>query len=573
MLGQVDLMRERAEPGGHDRAGAAGRVLGRAGEVGRRLVALAGAGRGGAAVEAIENAALAARLGRDLPRFLRTIVSPDAARQQVRSRLENRGRNFLDVVDRAVYGYRRSPYRRLLEHAGCEPGDLRAMVAREGVEGALGRLAEAGVYVTFDELKGRRPAVRGSARFDFSGGDFDNPLWGHHLVSYTSGSGGRPSRVVRPLASIEEGASSFGLALEAHGARHPRSLFWIGGTVTWQLIYLKLGISIDAWFYPTDSLPLPLRAYHRYVSYLASRGGRALPIPESCDLQAPERIARWLTEHARADAPILVNTRGSSAVRIAGTARAMGRSLEGVTFQFRSEPFTAARRRVIVESGARAMPDYASVELAYMAYGCAAGTAPDDIHLCVDRYALVERERPLQPNGVTVRSMLFTTLSDTTPKIAINAELGDSARVERRDCGCLLGEMGLTTHLSEIRSFEKLSSEGTSFARGDIVTILDEVLPARFGGTPLDYQIVEEETADGATLLVLRIDPRVGPVDEDAVRAALLQEMGRGSLVDQYQASLVERARSIVIRRLAPITTSAGKVLPFHLTRAVGVER
>ena len=130
-----------------------------------------------------------------------------------------------------------------------------------------------------------------------------------------------------------------------------------------------------------------------------------------------------------------------------------------------------------------------------------------------------------------------------------------------------MGDLGLTTHLSEIRSFEKLSSEGTSFARQDVLRILEETLPARFGGSAVDYQIVEEEAAGGGTRLTMRVDPDVGPLDEAAVRATFLQELARGGLVEAYQTRLLQQAEAIVIVRAAPLSTAAGKVLPFQVLR------
>jgi hypothetical protein len=512
---------------------------------------------------------MAARLGRDLPPFLRTPLRLEEARARVRWRLANRDRSFLSLVDRAVYGHARSPYRRLLAHAGCERGDLEALVAREGLEGALAILAARGVYVSFDEFKGRRPAVRGSAHFAFSDRDFDNPLHGVHLVVYTGGSGGRPTPVRRSLRFLAEGTQSFGLVAEAHGIRRSRIVFWFGASPFWGLVQLKLGNPVDAWFSPAERLPWLPAIGLRYVTLLARLADRRLPFPVYCDLQEPERLARWLTRGPAADRPVLVNTSASSAVRIAGAAARMSRTLDGVTFHCRMEPLTDARRRLIEESGARAMPEYGSNELAFLSFGCPTGVASDDLHLCSDLYAATERQRAVHDGGPTVGALLLTTLSDATPKIAINAELGDSARIEERDCGCLLGELGLRTHLSEIRSFEKLSSEGTTFIRSDVMRILEEQLPARFGGTAPDYQLVEEETADGATVLALHVHPDVGALDAEAVRAALLQELGRGDMLDRYQARLVERAESIVVRREPPLATAAGKVLPFHLARGV----
>jgi len=134
-----------------------------------------------------------------------------------------------------------------------------------------------------------------------------------------------------------------------------------------------------------------------------------------------------------------------------------------------------------------------------------------------------------------------------------------------RDRGCLRGALGLRTHLSEIRSFEKLTGEGVTFARTNIQKILDEILPARFGGTSLDYQLAEEEAPTGATRLVLRVSPLVDELDEAALRAALLTELERGGLTERYHVGLWRSVGTVEIRREPPLATRAGKVLPFQL--------
>src|SRR5438093_12224151 len=104
---------------------------------------------------AVDRAGMLARLARDLPPFLRRPLGAAQAAQIIRRRLETRSERFLHLFERTVYPYPNSPYRRLLRAAGCEPGDLRALVASEGVDGALGRLADRGVYLSFEEFKGQ----------------------------------------------------------------------------------------------------------------------------------------------------------------------------------------------------------------------------------------------------------------------------------------------------------------------------------------------------------------------------------------------------------------------------------
>src|SRR5881396_1532753 len=108
---------------------------------------------------AVERAAMLARLARDLPPFLRHPLSAALAAEIVRQRLETRADRFLRLAERAIYAYPRSPYRRLLRAAGCEPGDLRSLVARDGLDGALGQLADRGVYISSDEFKARHQIV------------------------------------------------------------------------------------------------------------------------------------------------------------------------------------------------------------------------------------------------------------------------------------------------------------------------------------------------------------------------------------------------------------------------------
>jgi hypothetical protein len=80
-------------------------------------------------------------------------------------------------VEHSIYRHPSSPYLALLRHAGCERGDLEALVRRDGLDRALHTLRDAGVYVTFEEFKGRTPIVRGTTTITASARDFDNPSY------------------------------------------------------------------------------------------------------------------------------------------------------------------------------------------------------------------------------------------------------------------------------------------------------------------------------------------------------------------------------------------------------------
>jgi hypothetical protein len=85
------------------------------------------------------------------------------------------------------------------------------------------------------------------------------------------------------------------------------------------------------------------------------------------------------------------------------------------------------------------------------------------------------------------------------------------------------------THLSSIRSFEKLTAGGMTFLDADVVRVLEEVLPARFGGAPTDYQLVEDESEDGQPRVLLLVHPSLGPVGPDEMARTFLATIGSGS--------------------------------------------
>ena len=69
------------------------------------------------------------------------------------------------------------------------------LVKQEGLEGALLKLLRAGVYLTVDEYKGRRPAVRGNTTIAADPRLLRNPLAVPQFCATTSGSLGAPTAI------------------------------------------------------------------------------------------------------------------------------------------------------------------------------------------------------------------------------------------------------------------------------------------------------------------------------------------------------------------------------------------
>src|SRR5213080_3317853 len=97
-------------------------------------------------------------------------------------------------------------------------------------------------------------------------------------------------------------------------------------------------------------------------------------------------------------------------------------------------------------------------------------------------------------------------------RIFINAEMEDQARMVPARCGCEFSRLGFSTILENIQSFGKLTGHGLTLAGTDMLTLLEQHLPDRFGGAPGDYQLVEYET-ERQSEVRLRISPRVAGID------------------------------------------------------------
>jgi hypothetical protein len=125
--------------------------------------------------------------------------------------------------------------------------------------------------------------------------------------------------------------------------------------------------------------------------------------------------------------------------------------------------------------------------------------------------------------------------------------------------------LGWVTHLHTVRSYEKLTGGGMTFMDTDIIRVLEEEMPARFGGVPTDYQLLEEEADDGRPRLRLVVHPRVGPLNTDAVAEAFLTAIGSVSVRERVMESVWRDADILRVERQMPLTTHAGKILHLHV--------
>jgi hypothetical protein len=193
------------------------------------------------------------------------------------------------------------------------------------------------------------------------------------------------------------------------------------------------------------------------------------------------------------------------------------------------------------------------------------------MHLFEDLHAVIQAG-PDNAAGLPTGALLMTSLRPSAPLLFFNLSLGDQAVLSRRACGCPLAAHGWRTLVHQVRSFEKLSVDGVSLLDADLVALLEEVLPGRFGGSPADYQLVERTNGEGPSSLTLVVDPSVGPLDEQMLVEAFLRGLERGSDPERISARILRQGGQVGLERRAPFAQASGKVLHVHWAAAEAQE-
>jgi len=509
---------------------------------------------------------------RDIPDFIRNPISIDRATAAVTERLANRDAAFVRFVNTTLLMAPQSPYPRLFELAGCAPGDLAAMVRDRGVEQTLMALRAAGVYVSFEEFKGRKTLVRGGGEIPISPSAFANPSLTRAFATTTSGSSGVPRMAHTTLDHLATQSEHRIIALAAHGLIDAPSAIWrpilpAASGLNNVLRLARFGRPPLKWFAPVanDSTRPPL-AYRLATAAALAMGrwaGARLPFPEAVPFSEAIRIARWMARQRDACGRVWLNTTVSGGVRVAGAAQEHGIDLSGAVFMVAGEPATAAKVQRIRASGADYFTDYGMTEIGRIAIGCARPAREGDLHLLTDVVALIPCTRLVGKSDRPVSSLHVTSFSPQSPTLLLNVEFDDEGILDVEPCGCPLETLGLRTHLRDVRSYGRLTSEGVTVTGAELIRIIEEVLPARCGGSPLDYQFAEEEDASGFTRLTLIASPHV-TVSDEALRDEVLMALSRAGGATALARGFWQQAGTLRVRRSAPFVSERGKQPSFR---------
>jgi len=513
---------------------------------------------------------------RRLPAHLRRRLTRADAEALVRERRRQRTRTFLALMQRAVYEHPGSPYRPLLDRAQVTYADLERLAHRDGIEATLGVLFRHGVYLTADEFKGRAPVVRDGTVVAVDPDRLRNPLAELHVAARSSGSRSGGTPVLIDLAYVRDCAANTLLFHAARGGERWVVADWEvpgGGAMFRLLKFACIGPPPTRWFSHVDPGSPELHSRYRWsarsLTWMSRLAGRPLPAPQYVPPDRALVIAQWMDSVLRSGRLPFLFTFPSSGVRVCQAAYDAGIDLRGAELTIGGEPVTAARLATIARAGANAAPRYGSIETGPIGYACLAPQAPDEVHILDDLHAVIQTPADSGHDRLPANTLLVSSLRPTAPFILLNVSMGDQATMTGRRCGCPLEAIGWSTHLHGVRSYEKLTGAGMTFRDTDVIRILEEVLPARFGGAPTDYQLVEEEGDGGEPILRLLVHPAVGPVEAEAVGNAFLSALGEGSGAERVMESVWRASKLLRVEREAPRPAASGKILHFRLERGV----
>jgi len=324
------------------------------------------------------------------------------------------------------------------------------------------------------------------------------------------------------------------------------------------------GERLEKWF--TMPGTLHEEGHYRAVTHLLVRLARLLggPLPFPTDLPANDftPVARWIAGRKQLGQACAVRSFVSPALRVAAAAKDAGIDIAGTIFLVGGEALTDAKSASFAAVGCEAYARYSINEIGAIGMACRQ-MRNDCVHVFRDSVAVVSRVRRAPLAETDVNSLMFTTLLPFAPRFLINAEMDDAGILEPAACQCAFSAAGMNLQVRDIFSYGKLTGQGVTLCGTDVLPILEQALPRRFGGEAGDYQLVEREGTQ-QTQLVLRVSPRVGVTATVEVRDFFLAEIRRcygGSLA----ARVWNHSAGLEVVVTEPAVTPAGKVLPLHV--------
>jgi hypothetical protein len=364
------------------------------------------------------------------------------------------------------------------------------------------------------------------------------------------------------------------LMLDAFGVADCPTVHWShilpGAGMRFMLTRARLGLHPEFWgsahgWFDSKSW-LKYDAATLYMLFWLRLLGARVGLPRIVRLDEARIIVERIRDVLARFGRCLVYSNVSCALRIAVAAEQAGVDFSRVSIRVGGEPLTAAKAARIRRSGARIIPTYGAIETGSIGMACSRPVEVDEVHFAADLFALVTHPHEIPGSG-TVEALNLTSIVPSSSKVMVNYQIDDYGIVRERNCGCPLHAAGYTRLLHSIRSYSKMLGEGVTLFGADLARIVEDVLPGRFGGSALDYQMAEAEDVNGLTRLHVRVHPRLGAVDEPAVVETVLRALRESSPRGDSGGGVWQQAGTLRVVRTAPVATGRGKLLPLDIRR------
>jgi hypothetical protein len=522
-----------------------------------------------------------------LRKYLSERIEPDealeTAHRLLKDRITKRDKNFLNIIEKGIFNYPKSPYLKLLEPKKIRFKDVKGWVEESGIESALHRLKNEGIYFTVDEFKGKTGVYRNGIQMRCKESMFDNPFLSNVYEVRSGATRSAGTRIRIDFEYLMQRSLYDAFLLSMHDALTSPIANWFplfpgAPGINSSLRFTRIGNPPQKWFSQVDKAQIKVnweKTWGTNLIFLMARlQGISLAKPEYVNLNNAHKIARWASSVLDYSPNCVIYTFATSAVRVCMAAKENGYNVKGLRLFVTGETLTCQKRREIESVGAVPVPVYGISEAGVIAAGCNKvhknGEA-DHCHIYKDTTAIITHSYNVPHFGNTVKSFLFSTLLYESPKLLLNVGMGDYGEIYSENTDCEFGKIGFDTHVANIRSYEKLTGEGVTFVDTDFIRIIEKELPQRFGGSSTDYQLVEEEDEKGLNRLRLIINPDLGVIDENLISSTFISLLRNSENSPESWAQsgsvMWDQARMVRVKRDYPIPTRSGKILPFHLVR------
>ncbi len=485
-------------------------------------------------------------------------------KNKIRRYIENREDNFLGMAHK-VLSLRDHPYAQIFATAGCTYADLETEVRKNGLENTLEALLREGVYLTLDEFRCTSEIVRGGRHIPAKLTDWDNAAGKGPLQAFSSGSSGGPKlRTSLSLQASEFGMAGMRLLNDEFGVQQRPSVIvgailpgnvGIAGCTT----VLRLGGVPERWF----ALGGSIRENGHYRALTAAMvtrlriAGAKVPYPTYLEADDFSPVAEYIARRKKEGVLMTLGGFVSSVARVAGAALDLGLDISGTFSMVSGESLTDVKRALIESAGIEVYPIYGASDFGGIGMPCRHMNSGDCVHVSRASIALVSRAIENPYGEEEINSLHVSALLPFAPRVLINVEIGDTGVIEPATCDCELSRMGYTLQVRDIAAFSKVCGQGVTIHAQEMVRLLEEALPARFGGRPGDYQLLEIE-GKGQTEMVLRVHPRLKIASVQDVLNYFLSQT-RSKYGGALAAVQWTQSNGVRVEVKEPVLTSSGK--------------